>query len=114
MASIIAEDFDLSRKLIVSTKDISKESKTPNGVVIYSLFSKAKQLGEVIEKFLRIFQDIRDVVDLLKDEWMEISLVKDWENLAAKLIHKVYPLNNRLKALINQKFDKMHQERKIS
>lgn len=68
----------------------------------------------MIEKYARLFEDTGEVVDVPESEWMEVPLTTDWQSSDAKLGHKVYPQGPDAKRLIDEKFDKMHEQGKLS
>jgi len=71
-------------------------------------------LSRAIEAYPKLFTDEGRTANVPEDQWMRIPLVSDWQVAGAKLSHKVYPLGPKEKALVDEQFDKLHQQGKMS
>ena len=49
-----------------------------------------------------------------EEEWLTVPVTTDWQSSNAKLGNKVYPLSSDARALVDEKFDKMHTQGKMS
>ena len=99
---------------ITRTIDPSMETKLSNGITIYGNEADVTAIQHVAEQHPRIWEDSGDTIDLPEEEWLTVPVTTDWQSTGAKLGNKVYPLSSDARALIDEKFDKMHTQGKMS
>ena len=91
-----------------------KETKLVNDITVYRTSEKVKDVMRVIDDYLTIWTDFRNTVNLSDDEHMTILLINDWMSSEVKLSHHIYFLKLKSWALIDKKFDKLHDEGKMT
>lgn len=82
-------------------------------VTVYGTDHQALAYQDIVNSFPNLWKD-RGVVNLPPDQWMPVPLVNDWNIAGAKLAHKVYPLSPEDKKLVDEKFDAMHEQGRMS
>jgi hypothetical protein len=104
-----------ARKPAVSISDSLKvEGPTTileNGMTIYGTGQSAKRLEALVGKY-DIWRDKGEFVDIPMDQWMRIPLVEGWEKSVQK--NSVYPSPGQDKTVIDEKFDKLHAQGRLS
>ncbi|SLM41263.1 probable transposable element [Lasallia pustulata] len=110
------EDHSLAAKYTPVEVDVSKpETKLANGVTIYGDAETVAVLADVINVFPRTWSDSGNMVNITPEEHLSIPLTVDWNtSTAAKLSHWVYLMGPNERAVINEEFDKMHEQGRIS
>ncbi|SLM40586.1 probable transposable element [Lasallia pustulata] len=110
------EDHSLAAKYTPVEVDVSKpETKLTNGVTIYGDAETVAVLADVISAFPRTWSDSGDMVNTTPEEHLSIPLTVDWNtSTAAKLSHQVYPMGPNERAVIDEEFDKMHEQGRMS
>ena len=110
--------LDTSRIPNVSpaTPIVSNETTLPNGITIYGQSdSEAVQaISAVVADFPEVFQDRGTVIDIPEDEWMTIPLRSDWESRMPAKGARVYPVSNEAKQVIDDTFDALHEQGRMS
>ena len=91
-----------------------KETKLVNDITVYRTSEKVKDVMSVIDDYLTIWTDVRNTVNLSDDEHMTILLINDWMSSEVKLSHHIYSLKPKSWALVDEKFDKLHDEGKMT
>lgn len=94
--------------------DPSLETRLPNGITIYGSEEHVGIMRRITEENPRIWEDTGDTIDLPESEWLQVPITTDWQSSSAKLGNKVYPLTPEARALVDEKFDKMHAQGKMS
>lgn len=94
--------------------DPSLETKLPNGITIYGKSEYVEAMRRISEENPRIWEDSGDTIDLPESEWLQVPISTDWQASSAKLGNKVYPLTAEARKLVDEKFDKMHAQGKMS
>ena len=90
------------------------ETQLPNGITIYGKEEYVDIMRKVTEENSRIWEDIGDTIDLPESEWLQVPITTDWQSSSAKLGNKVYPLTSEARKLMDEKFNKMHSQGKMS
>ncbi|SLM38909.1 probable transposable element [Lasallia pustulata] len=110
------EDHSLAAKYTPVKVDVSKpETKLANGVTIYGDAETVAVLADVINAFPRTWSDLGDMVNITPEEHLSIPLTVDWNtSTAAKLSHRAYPMGPNKRAVIDEEFDKMHEQGRMS
>ncbi|SLM38387.1 probable transposable element [Lasallia pustulata] len=110
------EDYSLAAKYTPVEVDVNKpETKLANGVTIYGDAETVAVLADVINAFPRTWSDSGDMVKITPEEHLSIPLTVDWNtSTAAKLSHWVYPMGPNERAVIDEEFDKMHKQGRMS
>ena len=96
------------------TIDPALETRLPNGITIYGKQEYADIMRSISEENPRIWEDSGDTIDLPEAEWLQVPITTDWQSSSAKLGNKVYPLTPEGRKLVDEKFDKMHAQGKMS
>lgn len=91
----------------------SKETKLQNGVTIYGTRQDVEQLAAVINEFPDLWKD-RGQANVPQNDWMSIPLVDDWMDKYTPGTAKVYPVGPRDKAIIDEDFDQLHEQGRMS
>ena len=94
--------------------DPTMETKLANGITIYGKMEDVSAIQKLTEEHPRIWEDTGDTIDLPESEWLTVPVTTNWQSSDAKLGNKVYPLSPDARALVDEKFDKMHEQGKIS
>ena len=89
-------------------------TKIDFGINVYGDDDTVAKIREVVMKYPLIWQNTGRTVKIPEEEWMEIKLKDGWEQEAAKLTHKVYPMSDKAQAEINKVFDELHAQGKMS
>ena len=82
-----------------------------NKIIIHRSF-ETQFFAVIIKKFSTLFTDA-EFVKLFEKNWMKISLRFDWQNRIFEKI-EIYSLNIKNRDLINQIFDKLHEQDRMS
>ena len=90
--------------------DPALEHVMPSGLTIYGLPEAAEQIASVATEFPEIWTDRGTTVDIPEEEWMPIPLKED----AQPKPSRVYPVSQKDKEVINEAFDKLHQQGKMA
>ena len=93
---------------IIESTSRDKERTMHNGITVYGEMSTAMKLAAVADEFPDIWTD-QGVVDIPEDEWMPIPL-KDGADPKPS---RVYPLGERDRKIIDDTFDKLHDQGKM-
>ncbi len=80
-----------------------------NNITIYDINQIVITIAEIIN-FYNIWTDQKNTVDILKKNWMSITLVSETKISSAR----VYSLSTKDKKLINEIFDKLHKQYKLT
>lgn len=88
-----------------------QETTLPNGVTIYGSPAVAADFAEVISKY-QVWGERTGFVDIPEDQWMTIPLIDGWESKLPRT--KVYPVGPRGRQVIDETFDKLRQDGKLS
>lgn len=93
-----------------STASTACETIHTTGATIYGNTTDSQAIATVAESFPSLWQDTGNVVNIPKDQWMEIPLVDNWKDLYKAGQARVYPVGARDKQVINEAFDKLHEQ----
>ena len=91
----------------------SMETKLPNGITIYGSEEDREQLTKVVNEIPDLWKDRGQAVVPQKD-WMSIPLVDNWTEKYKPGIAKVYPVGPKNRAIIDEDFDKLHQQGRMT
>ena len=94
--------------------DPNLETKLPNGITIYGDDNQVKAIKEVLCRYPRIWEDNGNLVDVPEENWLTIPLTSDWRESKFKINQKVYPLSEDARKVVDDVFDKMHAQGKMS
>ena len=75
--------------------------------------ANSKLIDQVVAKYSAVWLEIKQVVDISKKYWMQICFKNNWKITDAKLKHKFYSMSVNKCAVINEIFDKLHDQEKI-
>ena len=90
--------------------DPKQEHVLANGVTVYGPPSQTLQLASIVNSFPEIWQDQGQTVDIDKLEWMPINLKPG----AVPKPARPYPVSQKDKEVIDETFDKLHAQGKIT
>lgn len=94
-----------------TTVDPAHEHVLSNGITIYgSTQEEAFQIAAVAMEFPEIWTDQGTTVDIPEEEWMPIPLKPGVDSKPSR----VYPLGQKDKEIIDETFDKLHQQGKMT
>ena len=71
-----------------------------------------KLIDQVVTKYSAVWLEIRQVVDISEKYWMQIHLKNNWEIISIKLKHKFYLVSVNEHTIIDEIFDKLHNQKK--
>lgn len=118
----VAADHHIARMTAAATKDEASipdrqlmplERRLDSQVTVYGTDAQSLEYQNIIDAFPDLWKD-RGTVNLPPDQWMSVPLVSDWNVAGAKLAHKVYPLSAEDKKLVDEKFNAMHEQGRMS
>lgn len=92
------------------TIDPSLEHVMPNGITVYGTRADAVEIASVADEFPEIWTDNGQTVDIPEEEWMPIPLKADADPKPCR----VYPLGQKDREVVDETFDKMHQQGKMT
>ena len=95
---------------ITFTTTMEAEQCLQNSVTVYENTQTNTSLSEVVNQYSNLWEDIDNVADVSEEEWIEISLLENWQKLYKPEQVKVYSLSIKDCELINEAFDKLHQQ----
>ena len=95
---------------ITSSTRVEPEHQLPNRITIYGNKTGVTELNEVVNHYPSLWEDNGNVADVPEAEWMEIPLLDNWQELYKPGQAKVYPLGTKDCELVDQAFDKLHQQ----
>lgn len=92
--------------------DASKEHVLDNGVTVYAKNKNVVGLyKDLVDSFAPdLWQDNGATIDIPEDLWMEIPLLPNWRELYKGGQAKVYPLGAKDRAVVDETFDKLHDQ----
>ena len=86
-----------------------------NEITLYEKSETIERLMKVVRRHLKIWENTRNIIDLFSKKHIKVLIVTSWQTTVdAKLAHKMYSLSQEFKNLIDQKFDKMHAQDRLS
>ena len=68
------------------------------------------QIKTVIYDYVNIWKDHRNIVDLSEKQWMDISLIDNWQEKYKSGQAWVYSLDANNRTIVNKVFDKLHNQ----
>lgn len=93
-----------------ATSPIETEIMHATGATIYGNTAATQAISEVIEAFPNLWKDTGNVTNMPEDLHMEIPLVDNWRDLYKAGQARVYPVGLRDKQIIDEAFDKLHDQ----
>ena len=69
-------------------------------------------IDQIVARYSTVWSETEWVVDILKKYWMQICFKNNWEIISAKLKHKFYSVLINQHVIINETFDKLHNQEK--
>lgn len=89
------------------------ETKLPNRVTVYGSTRDMEELVKVVNELPDLWKDKGQAIVPEKD-WMSIPLIDNWAEKYKPGTAKVYPVGPKDKAIIDEDFDKLHQQGRMS
>ena len=87
------------------------EMKLPNGVTIYGNDPVAVKLAEVVNRYPEVWENPGGFANVPENEWMRVPLIDDWQSkIKAMRLGRVYSLGPVERQLVDEMFDKLHQQ----
>ena len=87
------------------------EYSTENGITIYGDKKTREAILSVVNEFPHLWIDKGETVHVPDTEFMKIPLKDGWQN--EKLCYKVYPLSEKDRTIVDEEFDKLHEQGKM-
>ena len=98
----------------VNIPEDGSQRTLPNGVHIYGSNDEVASLEALVKEFSTLWEDTGETVNLPEKDWMTVPLTTDWNSVnAPRIVHKVYPLGERDRQVIDEEFDKLHKQGKM-
>ena len=88
------------------------ETVHSTGATIYGNTAASQAIAGVVEAFPNLWKDTGNA-NIPEEQWMEIPLVDNWEDIYKAGQARVYPVGKRDKQVIDDAFDKLHQQGRI-
>ncbi len=85
------------------------KEKFSNDIIVYEMFKTRQQLFEIAKKYSLWDKSENIVIKILENEWMSITLKFDVKIETAKM----YSMSSKERELINETFDKLHNQEKM-
>ena len=97
-----------------TTTDLAKETKLPNGIMVYSNRHDTQLLSNLVDEFPTVWRD-EGFVNVPEDRWMKITLRDDWQNRlpTTNKSSKVYPLGIQERQVVDDTFDKIQEQGRL-
>lgn len=95
---------------IPNTPAPDTETVHNTGVTIHGSPQSRSLLGSVVDKFPSLWQDTGNVTNVPESQWMDIPLVDNWQDLYKPGQARVYPVRKADKEVIDDAFDKLHEQ----
>ena len=87
------------------------EQRLQNGVTVYrDTPTTVTALTEVTNRYPRLWEDNSNIANVPEDEWMEIPLLDNWKELYKPGQVKVYPLGTEDHKVVDEAFNKLHEQ----
>ena len=67
----------------------------------------------IVAKYPNLWKETGRVIDISEEYWMQVRFKDNWEVIGAKLNHKPYPVPANERAIIDETFNKLHEQGKI-
>ena len=114
VATVQSQKASAAKQLAKSSMPKVEETKLPNGVTIYGSDTKATEaFRKAINDYPQLWQDHGSFAKLDEQYWMRIPLRNDWEDHAPSKV-RVYPLGTKDKQVVDEVFDKLHAQGRLS
>ena len=95
----------------MSGATVEPEQLLKNGVTIYGrTMTAVTALAEVVNHYPHLWEDNSNVADIPEEEWMEIPLLENWQELYKPGQAKVYPLGTKDCEIVDDSFEKLHRQ----
>ena len=100
----------VSSSSVSSSVDPNLERVLPSGITVYGAPDTADALTQVLEQYEDVFTDSGTTVDIPESDWMPINLKPGADPKPAR----VYPLSQKDRDVVDDTFNKMHEQGKMS
>ena len=88
--------------------------KLSNDITIYrSTLNTFTQIKVVVQNHVNLWEDYKNIVDLSEKQWMDISLIDDWQEKYKPDQAWVYSLDANDRAIVDKVFDKLHNQNQM-
>ena len=95
---------------IMATPAVACETIHATGATIYGNAPATNAISNVVEAYPSLWKDTGNVVNIPEDQYMEIPLVDNWQDLYKAGQARVYPVGTRDKDAIDEAFNKLHDQ----
>ena len=96
---------------IMSSTTVEPEHLLQNGITVYGSTTTAiTALTEVAAHYPKLWEDNGNIANVPEEEWMEIPLLDNWQELYKPGQAKVYPLGTQDCGIVDEAFDKLHEQ----
>ena len=93
--------------------DVAKETKLPNGVMVYGNNNDTQLLTNLVNEFPTLWKD-EGFAKVPENDWMKLTLRDDWQSRLPKSNRaKVYPLGIDDRAVVDKTFDDLHRQGRL-
>lgn len=86
------------------------ETVHATGVTIHGTPESTPSIAAVINRYPSLWQDTGNVTNVPESQWMDIPLVDNWTEIYKPGQVRVYPLGKADREVINNSFDKLHEQ----
>ena len=87
--------------------------KLINDITVYESHNIAAQIETVVCDYSCLWEDHDNIIDVFKSDWINISLLNNWQKkYKSEQVH-VYSLELNDQTMINKTFDKLYQQNHI-
>ena len=97
-----------------ATSDQGEERLLSNEVTVYSTTVGQQHFKSLVSDHAKIFEDHGNSVDISPEQWMDILLHNNWEELYKPEQAHIYPLGQQNRDVVDEAFDKLQQQRHLS
>ena len=81
-----------------------------NSITVYKCTSAVSALNEIVNYYLSLWKDNSNMTDISENKWMKVSLLENWQELYKSDQIKMYSLDIKNCEVINEAFNKLHQQ----
>lgn len=89
-------------------EDLNPTTKTPTGVTVYGENKTVKILETVVNSYPQIWKNHDSTANISESNWMRLPIRE--ECMPTKSSEKVYPLDPKDRAAVDEVFDKLHEQ----
>lgn len=103
---------NLSTNPLILPIDSSMKTIFDNGKNVYGDVDAVRQISELVAEYPSIWES-QSFVQIPPERWMKVPLKPSWESKVSSIKPRVYPLGNKAWRVIDNTFDKMHEQGRL-